>query len=894
MLFSFKPYSLRITLNNIPRVKRVIVSSIASLLILLLAAAGYFYYQFTKVEQAKMIDAVPADVAWIASLDPTSGDLKRIANNPFFIENQNSSSLADVQQSLILLDSLADHQPVLKELFLESPLLVSAHPSGSGSFGLVFYLSVKEHILRKSFDQTLRDALPVSGTTNKRDFAGREIYVLKLKGKHELSWTISRGVFMASFNTYLLEDAIRQQQRSEPARSVFPVSEYFKTENRQLMFAVRYQGAYDWMKGMGNDNNRVAIDLLGRLGEWTIVKLNNQQHSLTYQGQTIVSDTLSFIKVFSDQAPVQRTLFRKLPSRTVASVIWGFDDPVAFINSLNTNKISRSQNTDEVQLANSAKTWLGEEVALVMIHGGPTNAEKGFLTFMQLKDEKACLLSLEQNDGHIRQELYSGVVIKQMKKQSVFRTLFGPLFTPMNKCYYSVIDGYLVAANQVSALRTYINDIKTGNYLSSVKGYDEFSEHVPLKGNLLFYCNMPLSEEIMRSLAAPLWLKWFPGNGSVFKNWNAFVFSVSAANGVFNTSGCIGYFSDSKEVKNEVCAARTDTAIAAGPFHAGGNDSPVFVTDVSNALYAFDLTGKRLWKKQLDSPLMGSVHNAMIEDEENGYYVFNTRSFVYILDKDGNASGSSPVRLQASASAGLSLRTNSSGTTEILVACNNLRLYNFQLRKGFNAKPDYRLLPGNTQLPVIEIADVGTLCLLDDGSGIILKGNGGRIGAGNKVSPLKNQPILPSVDSAVYFYFLSSADSLIYGVMKNGSVKGVFNDQTEKFTSLALADVNADGEQDWILGTSNGISARTRDGLVIFKQKFNNPVSQINFISKGNKGAIACLSGSDVFVLGQDGTIRDGLSLSNRRSLIFSFSDPLGTLFVIDDNNELLLVKVII
>ena len=64
--------------------KRVVASSVISLIILLLIAGGFFYFQFYRNEGSSVFQAVPADVAFVISTNPSSGDLKRLAESSFF------------------------------------------------------------------------------------------------------------------------------------------------------------------------------------------------------------------------------------------------------------------------------------------------------------------------------------------------------------------------------------------------------------------------------------------------------------------------------------------------------------------------------------------------------------------------------------------------------------------------------------------------------------------------------------------------------------------------------------------------------------------------------------------------------------------------------------------
>ena len=65
--------------------KKVLLSSIISVIILVAVAGIFIYYQYYRNESTSLYEAIPADVAWVISVDPTTGDLKRLANTGFLI-----------------------------------------------------------------------------------------------------------------------------------------------------------------------------------------------------------------------------------------------------------------------------------------------------------------------------------------------------------------------------------------------------------------------------------------------------------------------------------------------------------------------------------------------------------------------------------------------------------------------------------------------------------------------------------------------------------------------------------------------------------------------------------------------------------------------------------------
>lgn len=61
----------------------------------------------------------------------------------------------------------------------------------------------------------------------------------------------------------------------------------------------------------------------------------------------------------------------------------------------------------------------------------------------------------------------------------------------------------------------------------------------------------------------------------------------------------------------------------------------IIIQDVESNLYLFDNQGKRLWKKQLDSPVNGQIFQVDLFRNEKLQYAFNTQHTFWVIDRNG-------------------------------------------------------------------------------------------------------------------------------------------------------------------------------------------------------------------------------------------------------------------
>ena len=248
--------------------KRVVASSVISLVILLLIAGGFFYFQFYRNEGSSTFQAVPADVAFVISANPSSGDLKRLAESSFFNGADSVPVMGDWKKALLRFDSLCSGQAEIKAAFSKNPLLISGHVTGPSAFSLLFILPADAEFTAGS-EKMLRTVLKGSGSVNDRNYNGVTIREMKSGFGYSFSWAISRGVFIGSITPYLVEDALRQQRAEENPSPATALTTYVEGQSKDMVVAIRYAGFSKWLRTQFREPDGVGLAGLERLGNWS-------------------------------------------------------------------------------------------------------------------------------------------------------------------------------------------------------------------------------------------------------------------------------------------------------------------------------------------------------------------------------------------------------------------------------------------------------------------------------------------------------------------------------------------------------------------------------------------------------------------------------------------------
>lgn len=188
--------------------------------------------------------------------------------------------------------------------------------------------------------------------------------------------------------------------------------------------------------------------------------------------------------------------------------------------------------------------------------------------------------------------------------------------------------------------------------------------------------------------------------------------------------------------------SKLDTTCSSSPYsfvNHNTSENEILIQDDGNTLYLINAKGAILWRKKLKEKIMSDIHQVDIYKNGKFQMVFNTRSALQLLDRNGKELPNFPVRLPAPASAGLSLFDyENTRDYRLVLPCVNRTIYNFTLEgkklEGFTpVLTDYLV-----ELPVqyVTVGPSQYLVALDKGGHIYTfsrKGLG-RIGLKNKTT----------------------------------------------------------------------------------------------------------------------------------------------------------------
>lgn len=852
--------------------KKVVGSSLISVIILILIAGGFIYLQKFRSGKSNVLDAVPSDVAWLLSCDPSSGDLRQLANTGFFSGADTIEVLSNWKRSLLAFDSIAVNTTEIKQLFKAHPLIMTGHVTSPRHFSIVYLANLGE----TNAATVTRLVQKLSGrqdTPSSRNYNGMDIREFQNeKGGVDFAYTISKGIFIGSSASYLVEDAIRQQRSDKSNSPVLSLEPLLRDAGGKSVVALRYEGFEKWLQ-THLVNGAASLSELQKLGEWTCMRMDIQTNHLTFSGNTTVSDSSQFLQLFSDQKPVTRNLTKHLLSSTAAFISWGLSNPQMFFSDYGNMLEQGNRYEWEGYAVDSLRKKLAfciqDEVGIAVIK--PVTGQKDYQYFalINLSQPDTCIAILKRVASGVSgkvpaEEKYNGSVIRMIPGIGLMPQLFGPLFGKIGKFYYTIIDNTLLVTNQVTALRSYINDYRLENFLKNDSRYTALEKPLPALSNLYFYCSIPQSEKLFTSVGAPQWTSWLAKYSSALRSWNGLTMTISSQGGIFKTVAGLGYFQDTLSAPRTLWKKDVDSTIIAGPFapHSSGE---ILVQDRTYGLSAIGTSGEIIWRKQLESRILGPVHSALRGGDTVMF--FNTFSFLYMLRKDGSACEGFPIRLPAAASSGSGF---DSIYGRIYIPCLNMKLMGYTLTgKAAPLYFPFRLRQVVRTVPVI-LENRTILLHGENNGGWLVKTNGSILHTIRQdVMFAPGTSFMSDTTSPAGYAWLTPDGKYILGGNDGIPESMTSLSDGDTLTGAIKTDLNGDGEADWLFTLKTGLRGSTSDGVSLFVYTSENPMYPPVVTKRGNKVLFAVTDSSRIYVFNQNGSMYEGFPVAGNGQPLF-------------------------
>ena len=879
--------------------KRILLS----LFVLLMAAVSIIAYNFYKnVKQPvtkTSFAAIPQNAALILKEKDFNGLYDKISNTNLIWEEliSNTETAQSTNAQIHYLDSLLSGP--FKALFNKKPLLASLHLSGANDFDFIFYIPINGETSEDNLIQKIKSV--AKSNPQKRVYDGANIHTFPTNNNSKISVTVYKNTLAFSYSTVLIEDVIRQLNAEtsliNDAQFAKMIANSGQSEDGNLFLHNKY-----FSKIINQYINKSAKKYAANLEHytnWTELDISVKSNMLSLNGFSF-SDENNSVSLFKNQKPQDLDLLSIAPFNTAFLYHYGLSNAKGFFENRklslkNTNQFFSLQkyldNQTEkysIDLEEELLANIGNEVAFLITESltNDFSANK-FVIFHTNNTEKTnkdlTEIASKVNANEYEPVSFNDYTINKIELKNVFNNLLGKPFINLENHFYTIIDDYVVFGNSESGLKKFITNIINEKTLSNNDNFKSFNDNLSSNSNIFIYNNVARSIKLYKQYAFEDYLPVFDEKIEVFRKFEALALQVSSEkNGLFYNNIQLKYNPVYKQETASLWELALDSSISFAPqivLNHKTKAKEIFVQDDANKIYLISNIGKVIWTKQLQEPIMGEVKQIDVYKNNKLQLLFNTKSKIYLLDRNGNNVESYPVKLASNATNEVTpLDYVNNRNYRIIIGCEDNMVYNYDITgtktKGWEYKSENSPAKGRVWHFVISNKDYIVVPLKNGKVKVIQRNGKDRLIFENKLAVSGNAIYLKkasSLDKTV----LTTIDSLgnVSQLFFNGKTSLILNDDAKQNTKFNYFDYNSNKQNDFVFVNDKSIKVLDPEKKVLYDNEFETTITyapqQFKLADKTTK--LGVVTEKEIYLINTNGAIEDGFPLAG--STPFSISD---------------------
>jgi hypothetical protein len=825
---------------------------------------GFLHFRRLKTPSLDALHSIPQTAAVIIRANDMESLLAKISDgNLIWDELLSVSYFQKLNKDLHFIDSIVKNNTNLREVVREKPVFLSFHRKGSGKADYLVSLSFPPSAREKSIHQIIQQAARGAVISNSK-FDGVNITHLKLQ-EGQFHYAFHKGIFILSPSGLLLENAV--QAINHDAQKIIyekAFNEVYTTanENVNANIFINYKNFAPFSANILKEEADERLKPFQGFANWAAMDIAIRPNLLMLNGFSFSYDTIgNYLNLFKKQKPQPIEATRIMPASTATMLYFGFSNFSAYYQSFRNFQGQENAEKEEKAIRLIEKygneleinlfSWVSNEVAVLVTGNSEENnfREQSFAIFKAANIEQALKQLGEIHTGSAT-ETFNDFEIKALPVENAYHLLLGEAFANIQSPYYTNIGKYIVIGNSPDALKYYLNEFEAERTLQKDAYYQVFSEDLSSDANIFVYANISNSLDFHRGFLTD-WLKEFTEeNDSLLRKFQAFAFQLNSNDELFYHNLVLKYNPDAKQENITLWETQLDTTVSTRPRIVHNhltNTKEIFVQDDGNTIYLISNTGKILWKKSIDGPVLGDPHQIDIFKNEKLQLLFNTREYLYLLDRNGNLVDKFPVKLPELATAPLALMDyEGKKDYRILIPLKDNKIYNFSAEgepvKGF--APVMLENQANLSVQHIEIGGKDLLFAVDTKGKVYVFDR-----KGDPRARLKEK--LPFNPNSV-FYIEKGKDLAKTFITTTDSSGVIFKlnllDELEKLPiqefsaqhKVDFKDIDADKVKEYIFLDQRKLYVFNTTKQKVFSHEFKNPIPQPTqyFLFPDGKGKI--------------------------------------------------------
>jgi hypothetical protein len=886
--------------------KKLLYGLIPGFIVLLILF--FFLKRDSKIGSGEPLQAIPVDASVIIKMNDLESVLQKMSKESnIWKELKNTSSFCRLEYQMQFLDSLLISLPDARQLLLNNPSYLSLHFTGKDKIGILHVYRVPNSLGERKIHALVSRFVENKGTVTERNYDGKKVFDVRLLNTgriNNFSYAIYKDLFMLSFSSLLLEDALRQIDGDLSVTDQEGFNQAFSTagKNVDANLFLNFRNLPKSLSVGINNEYKAEIRSFTSFADWGELDVNIMSDVLLLNGFILASDSGSYAaSIFKHQSPQKITADEILPSSVASCLVLSVSDPVRYFSGYHEylkglgryNQYSRSldvlENTYEIDFLKEFTDVWDNEISIAFDAAATDNMEPTSYLLLKVKSQS---LAEERFSAMIRKmaekesaspEKYTSVYridnelsfkIYHLPIRRLTGKIFGELFTDIDEHYFTFIENYLVFSDSPASLGKLLHQVVLNKTLVTNQAYKDFKANLSPKSNLYFYANIGKSNVVFsKYLSAPL-LKSWNENISAFQKIQVFGFQMYSSNSMLYSNVFLKHFTDFKDQPHTVWESRLDTTIDIKPvftLNHATRQNEVFVQDERNTVYLINQAGRILWKIPLSEKINSEIFQ--IDYYKNGklQLLFSSVNYLHLIDRNGNYVEKYPVKLRSPASNPLVVFDyDKNKDYRMFIAGSDKKVYAYAVDGSLVRGWNFNSTESQVKQPVnhFRVGEKDYLVFGDLLKTYILDRRGNErvnVTAYFPKSDLNNYILDNPGRTADARIAITDTAGLIHFIYFNGNHTTLYMGKYSGGHFFDYKDMDGDGSKEYIFLDATRLQVFKENKKLLYEFDFNHPVvfkpAYYNFAQNDKKLGIVSREENLIYMINNDGKVYKGFPL---------------------------------
>lgn len=886
----------------------IIIGSIATALIIALIIGFSLWLKSTKTPTSDALRAIPLDAGLVIKVNSFSGILSAINGDSQLWSNLKQYSLiSKADSTLLVIDSISKTETALQQFLNSGSLFVSVHVVGNDEPELLITANLPRGISGADIESLFRKYLEGNFNISEKGYNGATIQTAESDtGANTVAYSLAvhKGVMLFSPSSLLVERAIKQLSSSTSLLTDRAFQEILKTAGTKIEanIFVNHKFFPALFSKFVSSKFQKGFKALYDVALWTELDPIFKPDAIFLNGFSQAPDSLNaYYQIFAHQKPIKMSVYDVMPAQTAAFVFLGISNIDNYLQDYRKH-LDRTGNIREYRQHNDLlakaigtdplsfySSFFNKELALAYVPFNDSNDTENWFVVAGTKGKSLAHDEIERiidayaatkGENSSKYELTykvdkdKSIKIYHFPSGNLHKTLFGSLFDEVNDEYLTFIDSYVVFGSSFEALSRFALANVHNRQLSAEPWFREFSLDLVPESNFTLFVDPRRVSELSKNFFHPQNSSNFQQKVECLQNFQGLAFQLIGGkqivfNNIYLRSGTSTstLAVSSASAPQTVWETRLDTTISSKPILVINHTTQgreIFVQDDLNNIYLINEAGRILWKKALPEAIIGEVSQVDLFKNRKLQLLFNTRNYLYVIDRNGNYVDGFPIELKVPA-------TNSVAIFDY----ERNREYRYFLagedRKIYAFDKDGKKLSGwefdrtekivTKPLQHFRINGLDYIVLSDANRPYILDRKGKeRVKPMRLFPPAKNTTFVVEDGSNKTPTRFVTTDSL--GVVRFIYLDGRVDDKVLGSLSpdhfFDFQDVNADGVKDFVTLDGKKLIVFNSVGKEIFTKKFSDEVLPkaiyFHFGGSDRKLGVVSQKSAQIYLINSDGS----------------------------------------